>query len=480
MERIKVKTIVYIVVAVMTVPALATIRYVPQEHATIQEAIDVCEDYDTVVVAKDTYSGPGNCNLKLSGKVITVRSTDPTDPQTVNATIINCGGTTRGFSFYSGESTDTKVEGFTITNGYALLGGAIYCYNNSSPSINNCVITNNSAALGGGIAIANTETAPVISGCLVTANTAMVGGGGIYCNGASPQIKNCVITANFTSSGGAMYSHNAGEPTITNCTISANNASNLAGGIYCYRASNLLLNNSILWADTAPSASEIMVGNLGAPTSIQIAYCDIQGLDQNVWYDTDCTVNWGEGNIDADPLFDNAVVASSSTVTTGVVSDYHLLKWSPCIDAGDPTSATGPDETDIDGNPRIIGEQIDLGADEYEFPIPAIVDIKPATINLTGGVKHLNCSIKLPETYSVTEINTDSIALNETEEPVQSKYDGELAKLMVKFELTQELLDSAQDSTILLTVTGRLYNNKKFEGTDTIRIVQPKRGKGKK
>ncbi|MHC4676973.1 MAG: hypothetical protein ACYTBZ_31200 [Planctomycetota bacterium] len=63
--------------------AMATDRYVPQEHATIQAAVDVCVDGDVVIVAPDpdtAYSGPGNRNIDLKGKIITVRSTDPTDP----------------------------------------------------------------------------------------------------------------------------------------------------------------------------------------------------------------------------------------------------------------------------------------------------------------------------------------------------------------------------------------------------------------
>jgi len=38
---------------------------------------------DVVIVAPNAdtaYSGPGNCNIDLKGKIITVRSTDPADP----------------------------------------------------------------------------------------------------------------------------------------------------------------------------------------------------------------------------------------------------------------------------------------------------------------------------------------------------------------------------------------------------------------
>jgi hypothetical protein len=50
--------------------------------------------------------------------------------------------------------------------------------------------------------------------------------------------------------------------------------------------------------------------------------------------------------------------------------DYHLFEDSLCIDAGDPNYAAGPNETDLDGNPRIIGERVDMGAYELQALIP--------------------------------------------------------------------------------------------------------------
>ncbi|GAH68658.1 unnamed protein product, partial [marine sediment metagenome] len=210
--------------------ALATVHYVPEEYADIQAAIKACQDFDTVIVAPGTYSGPDNRGIKFNGKAITVRSTDPTDPQIVNSTVIDCEGKDRGFIFYRGENADSKVAGLTITNGYGLTGGAIYCYSNSSPLITNCVIRNNSAAYGGGIACTNGKSYPVITNCNITANSALVGGGGggIYLNGSSPTIKNCIISGNVAPDGGAIYSHFPGKPLIVNCTISGNVASDSA------------------------------------------------------------------------------------------------------------------------------------------------------------------------------------------------------------------------------------------------------------
>ena len=45
--------------------------------------------------------------------------------------------------------------------------------------------------------------------------------------------------------------------------------------------------------------------------------------------------------------------------------DYHLLPDSPCINTGDPNYIAGPNETDLEGKPRVIGGRIDMGP--YEF-----------------------------------------------------------------------------------------------------------------
>jgi hypothetical protein len=92
-----------------------------------------------------------------------------------------------------------------------------------------------------------------------------------------------------------------------------------------------------------------------------VRYSDVQG-------------GWsGDGNIDADPCYwadiddPNIIVEPNDPYSIRVEGDYHLLEGSPCIDAGDPNYVAGPNETDLDGNPRVFGDRIDMGA--YEFTI---------------------------------------------------------------------------------------------------------------
>jgi hypothetical protein len=90
----------------------------------------------------------------------------------------------------------------------------------------------------------------------------------------------------------------------------------------------------------------------------------------------------GEGNISVDPMF----------VGDG---DYHLQDGSPCIDAGSNSALALPD-TDKDGNPRIIGYAVDMGAYESQVPLnrPPVGD--------AGSDQIVQCACQTPGGTKVT------------------------------------------------------------------------------
>lgn len=318
---------------------------VPSEYKTIQAAIDDANAGDTVIVADGTYTGKGNCDIVLRGKGITVMSENGPEK-----CIINCQE--RGFrqqmrcGFILGGAKDSNsiVDGFTITRGWAKQGGAIRC-RNCSPTINNCIITNNFASRehgggrGGGGILCELHSSPIISNCTIIANEAPQGGGGIRCTSwSSPTIINCIISGNRADRGGGIYCDNESSPKITNCTIIGNSASQSGGGLHCSLKSSPTITNCIItgnfaqesggglfcrhksvpeitncticnneaqqsggggvlcW-DSAPKiTNSILWKNLPdeiylISASPQLTYCDIKGGYE------------GKGNIDADPLF---------------------------------------------------------------------------------------------------------------------------------------------------------------------------------
>ena len=204
-------------------------------HPTIQSAIDAAVNGDEVIVAAGIYTGPGNSDIKIESKAITIKSTDGPE-----SCIIDCQGNEtephRGFTFSDNGSV---LDGFTITNGYGTnnYAGGIFCTKDGT-KITNCIVSNNSGKYAGGISILGNNT--IISNCFIVGNNSYGvpensnwgEGGGISSIGyqANTTLRNCVIAGNTAGEGaGVLCSSTEGSITITNCTIVDNIARNRGG-----------------------------------------------------------------------------------------------------------------------------------------------------------------------------------------------------------------------------------------------------------
>ncbi|MHC4676153.1 MAG: right-handed parallel beta-helix repeat-containing protein, partial [Planctomycetota bacterium] len=103
---------------------------------TIQAGIDAASDDDTVLVAAGTYSGMGNYELDYDGKSVIVLAPD--------GATIDCGNAGQAINFEATKGVFAVLEGFSITNGYADLGGGIGV-ENSQFMFKDCVLTGNAA-----------------------------------------------------------------------------------------------------------------------------------------------------------------------------------------------------------------------------------------------------------------------------------------------------------------------------------------------
>ena len=140
---------------------LAATIHVPADHPTIQAGIDAAVDGDLVLVAPGTYAE----TIDFLGKGITLRSEAGAD-----LTVVDGNYTGSVVTFDSGETEWTIIEGFTIQNGNAEIGGGLFC-NSASPTIVDCTISDNFADFDGG-AIYCRDASPVITNCTVTRNSA--------------------------------------------------------------------------------------------------------------------------------------------------------------------------------------------------------------------------------------------------------------------------------------------------------------------
>jgi len=392
---------VILILIIFTIPAFAhsAIIEVPKDYTTIQAAIDAATKGDTVLVAPGTYIE----NINFKGKAITVKSSAGATVTVVDGgkPVHPDYGSVVTFSNGDAEGLGSVLDGFTLTNGTGSVdsgsqpkGGGIYCANSTSPTITNNTIIKNYASKGGGIyfyfssptILNNTITSnyafngggiycvggnfPIITNNTISGNRAADDGGGIYCYRSSPTIMNNTISGNMARYGGGIWCRSDSSPTITNTTISGNRAEQNGGGIWCYEDSSPTITNSIitgnraeseggggifstwsyfttvtntiLWDNRADSGPEILVGVKAPPltATFTISYCDVKGGKASVEVAPQCTLNWGAGMIDQDPLF-----------TTGPKGFYYLSqiaagqsKDSPCVDTGsDLASALGMD-----------------------------------------------------------------------------------------------------------------------------------------
>ncbi len=282
-------SVTLLIIIFSTFPVMAATIHVPADQPTIQAGIDVAVDGDRVLVAPGTYVE----NIVIEKSVTVEGESGP------SVTIIDGDRAGPSVEFSTEETALAAIRGFTIRNGMSFLGGGILCTSRSAPHIANCTISK---------------------------NIGIHYGGGIYCEGGSPSIRHCTVTENISSVYG--------------------------GGLSCWSDSYPEVINCIFWDNYAQEGPEMWIGGMSWDTSrLTVRHSDVKGGEDGVGKSPDCedcTIVWGEENIDVDPRFIPG-------------SNFHLRPDSHCIDVGTDAGIY----TDMDGQSRPWGTGFDMGADEF-------------------------------------------------------------------------------------------------------------------
>jgi hypothetical protein len=271
------------------------------------------------------------------------------------------GGGTMGqrnpFSHRTILTGDIGKTGVSTDNSYHVVTGG---YGGNGTILDGCVITrgfaNGAEPRDRGAGMYN-QGSLIVKNCTFVANTAAGDGAGAFNGPGCPAFVNCVFTGNVSDHwGGGMYNL-LSTPTIANCTFSANQAYWQAGGIYSSQGS-IRVTNSIFWGNGRMSVLRYdEMAQLICQPAPTINHCCVQGWTGSLA---------GAGNFGINPAFVDADGPDGIAGTAD--DDLRLHEGSPCINAGDNAAVPAATATDAQGQSRIAGNAVDVGAYESTEP----------------------------------------------------------------------------------------------------------------
>ena len=263
-------------------------------------------------------------------------------------------------------------------------GGYVSAEFGGSLTVSGNTFSGNSGSSSGGALLSSLSGSAIISGNIFGDNIAMSssesdGGGVTVFSQGSLEMVNNLFADNTASQRGAgamiyLFSH---ENQITNNTFVGNSSTgtynpggSLGGGMYVIADRNeavLNIYNNIFWGNTAAAPSDS-----GAD-----AYINDDGLNDEVG----CTIHLYNNNFSSNLTIeivrgDHLTEGGNITGNPNLDSDYRLTSGSPCRDTGN-NGAPGLPGTDLVGNPRIQGANVDMGAYEWGPSGSLTVTIEP-------------------------------------------------------------------------------------------------------
>ncbi len=377
-------------------------------YDSIQKAVDAARDGDTVVLRDGVYADEGNY-ISIENKSIMIKSEHGSDTCT-----IDCQSRGWGASISTSSGIKVVLQGLEIANAGQELG-AVFATGPGTIEVHDCSVVNcgESAVYGGAgvlMRLSNCRFDNLGNDLLFDNSTGLVdncrfiGISPINCqNSSRVEVRNCSFSGNGVISYPAITGSSS-DITVCDCsfvnyvTTFGQYMTCLSSAIYnpglpgrvsinrcCFRDN---VGVTTVFATYVDVANSVFSGNesdvccLGGG-ALEIVNCSILNTEGvGIHSASDGSLNvansilWGNTSnfLGAPPVVNYSCIQGWTGTLGGagnfgddpqlLADGYHLGRYSPCIDAGDPDT-TGVGEMDIDGQPRVIGRRIDIGADEF-------------------------------------------------------------------------------------------------------------------
>jgi hypothetical protein len=315
--------------------------YEPIDIANIEE-IHIHGEGPGVEIVTSTVDDPA---ILADGTIalVTVEAVDLISAAGHSGALMVCNGNINDEPtvVFSGASlTDADTDGITASNCHLHLSDSSVSGSGGigvSVTSGHLHLSDSSVSGSGGIGVSVSQGDLVMERCEVRLND----GGGVFLGSGNGEIYNNVLVQNGSggsSFGGFNLYPNGGSVSFWNNTVAANYFPGDGKAVICtFSLGDIELHNSIftgtdplLSSDCLPNHSFVEDGSGAAG---------------------------GTGNI----------TTGEAGYADAPNGDYHLAAGSQCIDSGDPATDTAVvGFWDIDGDERIQGGRVDIGADEAQ------------------------------------------------------------------------------------------------------------------
>jgi len=362
----------------------------------IREAIQLSVDGDRIVLEPGTYRGKGNFDIKPIGKGVQIDGAGPSQ------TIVDAEGQgaflSLGFSSY-GKRALFQGIGFRGVYGSSFQYGPVVVRNcrfedclgtlssGRRARIEDCTFESSGALKLRGDA--GHVLRSTFDGC-----TGSLTGGAIDLDVRDGLVESCTFRGNAATYGGAIWAwaEDAQGTRIESCLFVDNDAM-MGGAVLALmngRPATHLVSRSTFLGNRATIGGACLITPLSEPSVVFVEdslFWQNQGL-----VGPDVTVNEGPyspSSLDAaEIVFGRTNLPGGLAAVSAVASatlhasaplfdvdpllspDGHLAPGSPLIDQGSVSPDLSPGAVDFEGDPRLLGPAIDVGADEVSSSQP--------------------------------------------------------------------------------------------------------------